>query len=220
MNIERRRLGEQIFEVLREEIIRGLHPAGKHISESEICSAMEVSRTPVREALFKLEQGGLLISRPNQGFFVAAQNKQKVEECYPILAALEALALRTSPSFTADEIRQLERLNQRIQSGKGSRRNQYAADHEFHALLIGKCPNSSLLGLIETLKSEIERWDGGDQRGLAQPSKASREHGRIIDCVRKGDHEAAARLLETHWQEGVRTVSGWIDEQASDEGEE
>jgi DNA-binding GntR family transcriptional regulator len=74
IQIERRRLGEQVFELLREDIIQDQHPSGKHLSEIEICAAMQVSRTPVREALFKLEQEGLLISRPNQGFFVAAQS--------------------------------------------------------------------------------------------------------------------------------------------------
>ena len=213
INIERRRLGEQIFEVLSAEIIKGLHPAGKHLSEIEICSAMQVSRTPVREALFKLEQEGLLVSRPNQGFFVAAQSKQKVEESYPILAAMEALAVRTSTPFTSDQLRQLETLNRRIQNGKGSLRGQFVADHDFHRRLIANCPNASLLSLIETLKAEIERWDGGKQRGMAKPGLAGQEHAEIIEFLRAGDMEAAAKLLEQHWQEGIRTVSSWIDEQ-------
>jgi DNA-binding GntR family transcriptional regulator len=212
INIERRRLGEQIFEVLSAEIIRGLHPAGKHLSEIEICSAMQVSRTPVREALFKLEQEGLLVSRPNQGFFVAAQSKQKVEESYPILAAMEALAVRTSAPFTSDQLRQLETLNKRIQNGKGSLRSQFAADRDFHRRLIANCPNASLLRLIETLKAEIERWDGGKQRGMAKPGRAGQEHAEIIEYLRAGDKEAAAKRLEQHWQEGIRTVSSWIDE--------
>ena len=212
INIERRRLGEQIFEVLSVEIIRGLHPAGKHLSEIEICSAMQVSRTPVREALFRLEQEGLLVSRPNQGFFVAAQSKQKVAESYPILAAMETLALRTSEPFKSDELRQLETLNKRIQSGKGSLRSQFAADRDFHRRLVANCPNASLLSLIETLKSEIERWDGGKQRGMAKPGRAGQEHAEIIEFLRAGDKEAAVKLLEQHWQQGIRTVSSWIDE--------
>jgi DNA-binding GntR family transcriptional regulator len=213
IKIERRRLGEQIFEVLSDEIIRGKHPAGKHLSEIEICSAMQVSRTPVREALFKLEQDGLVISRPNQGFYVASQSKQKVEESYTILAAMEALAVRTSAPFESNDIRRLEALNRRIQGDQGSRSSQFAADRDFHRQLIGKCPNASLLKLIETLKSEIERWDGGKRRGMAEPEKAGREHEQIIEYLRAGNSEGAAKVLEEHWQQGIQTVSSWIDEQ-------
>ena len=210
--IERRRLGEQIFTVLSDQIIKGKHPVGKHLSEIEICSAMQVSRTPVREALFKLEQEGLLISKPNQGFFVAAQSKRKVEESYTILGAMEALAVRTSAPFDIGEIRQLKTLNKRIQGGQGSRSSQFAADRDFHRQLVGKCPNASLLQLIETLKSRIERWDGGEQRGMAEPERAGHEHAQIIGSLRAGNNEAAARLVDDHWQQGIKTVSSWIDE--------
>ena len=126
--------------------------------------------------------------------------------------------MRISTRFNAGEIKQLEALNGRIRSGKASRRSLFLADRDFHARLLGKCPNASLLDMIQTLKSEIERWDGGKLRGMANPDKAQSEHAEIIEHLRAGNNEDAAVAIEKHWHEGIKTVSSWIDQQVGEDG--
>lgn len=166
-NIERRRLGEQVVEILTRQILEGVYPAGMHLSELNLCTELGVSRTPVREALFKLEEKGLVISEPNRGFFIAPLRKKTVREHYPILAALDALALRTSRKFTEDEVAELERMNAKMAKPGGRAPEMYQLDLDFHENLINKCENRQLLSLIDTLKGQTRRYDGGYKRGLA-----------------------------------------------------
>ena len=212
-NIERRRLGEQVADVLGKQIAGGKYPAGMHLSEIHLCTELGVSRTPVREALFKLEEKGLVISHPNRGFFIAPLRKHTVREHYPILAALDALALRTSRKFTADEVAALEALNARMAKSGKSAPEMYQLDLDFHDNLINKCENRQLLSLIETLKAQTRRYDGGYKRGLADRKRAHREHVKIIAAIKTGNNEKAAALLEKHWLGGIETVTGWIDSQ-------
>lgn len=208
--IDRRRLGERIYEILLEEVEQGRYPPGHHLAEAEICSRLKVSRTPVREALFKLEQRGLLVSRPNQGFFVAPCSSRQVMEHYPILGVLEALAVRSTAAWPKSELRRLESINRRlIRKGSGPS-SRFEADLEFHQGLVGRCGNPALLGMIETARTAIRRWDGGRRRGLANPEKAYQEHDHIISRLAAGELESAARQLEAHWKSGVKTVTDWI----------
>ena len=215
-NIERRRLGEQVYEVLLEELEQGKHEPDYHIVESEICSRLQVSRTPVREALYRLEQRGLLVSRPNQGFFVAPTSSQQVIEYYPVLGALEALAVRSSPVWTKTDIRRLESINRRVIRKGTSSTSLFNADLAFHQYLVGRCDNPALLQMIETARTEIRRWDGGSRRGMVKPEKAFQEHAHVISRLKAGDHEKAAQHVEEHWNSGVETVTEWIAKRESE----
>ncbi len=216
--IERNRLGDQVFDILLEEIEQGKHQPDEHIGEAKICAELQVSRTPVREALFRLEQQGFLVSRPNQGFFVAAASKQLVAESYPVLGALEALAIRLSPPLNKTAIRKLESANKRIIRKNASAQQLFSADMDFHNIMISQCGNRSLLKMIASAKSSIGRWDGGKRRGMADPERAYLEHAHVISRLREGNHDSAASLIESHWNRGIETVTGWIEneQQAGD----
>lgn len=216
-DIERRRLGEQVAEALTRRILAGDFPPGMHLSEINICTEMGVSRTPVREAFFKLEEKGLVISHPNRGFFVPPLNKETVRENYPILASLDALALKTSPPFSKGEIGELKRTNGAIKKARDEPLKLYQLDLDFHRLLTEKCPNKRLLALAEGLKFETRQRDGGYKRGLAARELAYREHMEIISLLEKGDNKKAAEALENHWLGGIKTVTKWIDRQQKTE---
>lgn len=215
-SIERRRLGTQVFEVLKTGILKGHYIAGQHLSEINICTEMGVSRTPVREALFKLEETGLVISHPNRGFFVAPLDKSQVQDRYPILASLEALALKLSPTFSGKAIATLAALNSKMRESNQDSMTLYQLDFDFHEKLIATCPNKSLLQMITDLKSQNRRFDGGYKRGLAAIEASCQEHEEIIAAVERGDNNEAAALLEAHWYSGIAVVNNWIDSQEED----
>jgi len=216
--IETRRLGQQVQEVMTTKILEGAYPAGMHLSEINLCTELGVSRTPVREALFKLEEKGLVISHPNRGFFISRQDPSVVVELYPVLASLEALALKTSGRFDASEINQLKKINEKMANKKLKAPALFQMDLDFHEFLVSKCSNGRLLGIIRETKERVRRFDGGYKRGLADQDRAVREHEAIIEALSKGQNNKAARLLEAHWTTGMKTVTKWIDSQDS-EGE-
>lgn len=214
--IERRRLGEQIYDVLAGQIIDGKYPPGTHLSEINLCTEMGVSRTPVREAMFKLEEKGLVVSHPNRGFFVPALDKPTVSENYPILASLDALALSLSPAFTHRELGGIISINRQIKKTGEDPVVLYQLDLDFHDCLIKNCPNKRLLKLIEDLKFETRQRDGGYKRGLADRDLAHTEHSEIIAFLEKGNNKMAAKALEKHWLGGIKTVTDWIDSKAKE----
>lgn len=213
--VQRNPLGQQVYDILLDDIEQGRYEPDRHIAEAEVCSRLHVSRTPVREALFKLEQRGLVISRPNQGFFVAPNSRQQVIEHYPILGALEALALRSSPEWHNTDIRKLESINRRIIRKGAGPASRLKADQAFHEALVARCGNPSLVRMIDAARAEIRRWDGGARRGMVDPEKGYQEHAHIISGLDAGDPDVAARLLEAHWNSGIETVTKWIAEQES-----
>ncbi len=207
--IERRRLGQQVLALLTDKIMDGSYEAGFHLSEIHLCRELAVSRTPVREALFKLEEKGLVVSHPNRGFFVASHDPAKVLELYPVLANLEVMALTLSEAPSEKDIKALAKINQQINRPPSSK--QFQLDKDFHALLISSCPNKELLAIIAESNEKVSRFDGGLKRGLANPELAYREHLTIIDAVKAGDMGLAAKRLIVHWNSGIETVTQWIE---------
>ena len=120
--IQRRNLGDDVYQILWSRIVsRDLHPGDK-LSDLRLSTELGVSRTPVREALHRLLQDGVIRAEPNRGFFVTSFSGRDIEEIFEIRAALEALALRylararttTSPACKLDEIeREIARRNRR-----------------------------------------------------------------------------------------------------------
>src|SRR6516164_1747566 len=91
--ISKKPLRDDIHALLRERIVKGGVPPGNRLQDVQLASELGVSRTPVREALLRLEREGLVESDPNRGFFVAPLSRQEVLEIYPMVWALKCLAL-------------------------------------------------------------------------------------------------------------------------------
>ncbi|MCP4686951.1 MAG: GntR family transcriptional regulator, partial [Desulfobacterales bacterium] len=91
---ERKSMGQHVFEHLKQTIIRGDVSPGNRLVESRIADAMGVSRTPVREALHKLEREGLLMKQPRGGFIVLGLNREEIEETFGIRSVLEGYAAK------------------------------------------------------------------------------------------------------------------------------
>lgn len=213
MAIQRQRLGDKVYDALLEKVSGGQFIAGAHLNEVTLCSDLGVSRTPVREALFRLEVEGLVVSHPNRGFFIPPLLKDVVLNRYPILAALEALAVKSSAPFSEKQIIRLKLINRDLERAKGGKPLLFQLDLDFHEALTSNCPNAELLALIETLKAQTRCFDGGSRRGLANRSLAHREHSEIIAALGAGDNAKAADLLEKHWLGGIETVTTWINNQ-------
>lgn len=213
MLLKRQRLADGVFRAVAGWIARGKFPPGGHLDEIGLCRTLGVSRTPVREALARLEAAGMAESFPNRGFFVTGLSPQGVAEHYPIIAALDALALRLSPPFGGTRVRKLKHLNAEMAKPGKDSPTLYGLDLAFHVCLIESCPNPVLLSLIAQQKETIRRFDGNWKRGLANQTLAVKEHAAIIAALEREENAKAAALLERHWQGGIKTVLRWINSQ-------
>lgn len=196
LKIKPKRLADEAFELISTWIEAGRFVPGAHLSESSLCADLGISRTPLREALFKLESQGFVISRPNRGFFVAVPHQDIITNLTPILAALEGLALKSSPRFSEQQMARLKLINRDLNAAKGSHSLRFQLDMDFHAALIKPCPNPQLIDQIEAIGHQIQRF-----RVKSDQARASQGHQDIIGALEVGNNALAATLVEAHWLE-------------------
>lgn len=207
--IQRRNLGSDVYSILWDRILsRDLHP-GEKLSDLRLSEELGVSRTPVREALHRLVQDGVVIYSPNRGFFVASFSAQDISEIFDLRAVLEALALRTvatrlKPKEYQWARRELDRCETLISEAadEGDRHEAASAflavDQGFHQWLIEGSRNHRLINFVNGLWAQISVFQRAGTHIPGWMEIALAQHKQIIDLLLAGEGEAAARALEDH----------------------
>ncbi|WP_051356347.1 GntR family transcriptional regulator [Azorhizobium doebereinerae] len=196
-------IGPQIYEGLRRLIIRSRLPSGAPLHESDIASACNISRTPVRAALHQLALEGLVTTWPQVGSVVASIDRAEIEAGVVIRRALEGEVVRLlcAAPPAAPFWPRIEALleAQRAAVERGDDYAFFAADEQFHAALAEMAGVPAAWRLVHSVKAHIDRV-----RLLAtrlQPRRyqdAYEEHLAILAAVRRGQAEEAAREMTRH----------------------
>lgn len=199
-------LHSSVYEKLRQQIVQGRLQPESRIVESRLAKEMKVSRTPLREALFRLEQDGLVRSEVNRGFLVQGLSAREAREVYPIIWTLEAQALESSGGLAFAQSFELQQLNARFKrAGTNSRKSQ-ELDTLWHRALIEKCPNRFLIQLIEKLRATIQRYEFVFMRDAALVGASVKQHEAVITALRRQDMPGAVAALIENWRAGLRNL--------------
>ncbi|MCX4833000.1 GntR family transcriptional regulator [Streptomyces sp. NBC_00006] len=191
-------LRDQIREHIVEGIVSGRWKPGERIVERRIATELEVSQTPVREALRELESLRLIESAPNKGVRVRNLSAADLEESYPVRAGLEAIAAELAAERLADDCSALEphveALYRADQEADGTAQVRHTV--AFHRELVRAADNSVLFHTWEGLGIEVFtalsiRWLGTVQQSYAE------EHADLVAAFRRRDPEIAA-LVKAH----------------------
>lgn len=191
---------------------------GVNLSEPELAEVLGISRTPLREALLKLEFEGFLTSQPGKGFIVRALTPDTAEELYHLAGILEISALREAGVPGPERLDQLEELDQKRAELADSSEEDDAGemvrlDRAWHQLLVEGCENRQLREILKIIKNRLQRYEFAfayDFERLGR--KGVEQHNEITSRLREGDLEAALTLLEKHWGMGAQTRSAWLRE--------
>ena len=202
----------QVRRVLLDGMLRGDPAPGSSINESELSGRLGVSRTPLREALLSLVGEGFLEADPGKGFFVLPLQAREVEELYPVIAALEVLALRSSPPLRASKLKELVAINQELGSVRDDGEAALLADGRWHQTLLASCPNRRLLDTIGGLKYHAQRYESAYMRGSGRVIQSVAQHRAILRALREGDLEEAGRRLEANWKISPEFLLPWLRE--------
>ncbi len=197
-----RGLREQIVNQLRDDILSSRLEAGARLSETKLAERFGVSRGPIREALVQLTNEGLLIGRPNCGVTVAPIAPDSVRELIvPIRRTIETYALRLFfDSISAEDFRIWDEILEKFKDA--CKRKDYHASAEqdiaFHRSLLVRAGQPDLLAIWQTIVARIRSHFR--KTHIASPDLMSvyQEHKAIVDTFRRGDKEAAIRILETN----------------------
>lgn len=204
-----RRVRDDARAMLRAMIVEGDLAPGTRIEEIKISDQIGVSRTPVREALIALEEEGLVSSQPRKGFLVTRPNEALVRESFPILAALEAAAVRAGGDALISGVPRLRSINRALARERKKAR-RYDLDREFHAALTEPCGNVRLLRLLNMERARAQLVDGAHRRGMADLEGSLAEHDDIVAAIERTALDEAATLLTEHWDRGIEVFVKWL----------
>jgi DNA-binding GntR family transcriptional regulator len=204
--IVRRLLRDDVRAEIMRKVFAGDFVPGAKINEIELAAELAVSRTPVREALALLSQEGVLESVPGRGFVLPPITVTEVREIYPLIAALEALALRNShPTEVARLVPELEDVCLRMLSA-GSSTHAQQLDEEWHTTLCGLYENHTLHVTIAGFKRRVNRYEltlFADEHSVRE---SVREHRAIAEALAKADIDGAVARLEVNWKTGMQRL--------------
>ncbi|HEX4751997.1 MAG TPA: GntR family transcriptional regulator, partial [Solirubrobacterales bacterium] len=162
MAIERNLLRDQVKQAVLDLVMSGELDDSGRIAEAALAERLGVSRTPVREALGRLEEEGVMCSVPGKGFSVMPLSVEQARDLYPVIATLEGLAIRT-----AEELPDLERarsLNEQMLGHQTDDEVCRQLDAEFHQTLVAKTTNERLRSLLADQQQVLARYEAAYMR--------------------------------------------------------
>lgn len=216
--IARRSLHDEIVTRLRDMIIEGTLKPGTKVPERELCLQFGVSRTPMREALKVLAAEGLLDLPPNRGAIVSRIRPEEIEELFPIMGALEALAgERACARIDDSSIAAIARLHAEMVGHfeRGAWAPYTKLNRRIHEAIFAAAGNAALAGLYQTLLVRTHSVRFLAQRSQARWQEAVDDHVAILAALDARDGVRLAALLRqhlTHKAEMVREAVERLDE--------
>jgi DNA-binding GntR family transcriptional regulator len=210
MAIRRHTLRAQVRDELVQWLANGRLRPGERLEETRLARALGVSRTPLREALTGMAEDGLVESVPNRGFRVPGLALTVVQDLYPMLGALEGLALRLAGARARDQVPRLQEINARMASEHLTARQRYQLDRAWHETVTERNPNQSLAAELTRLRQRVGHYGGAWEQSVADVRSSQAEHAEITARIAAGALDVAAERLLAHWTRGIRVVAGWL----------
>ncbi len=207
--LQRISLSEQIYNNLKEAIMKGELNTGEIYSEQFFANKFEVSRTPVREAILHLKQENLLEIYPSRGVMVKSLCFEELQQIFQLRTAIEGYsAMILARNIYKDdaaqelltELEQYLRLEETMNNGKERIYEFMRVDVEFHYGIINYTNNEYFITTIQTLRSRIEQVIFKSLQTDSRMSNAIKEHKDIFEYIRKGDEMGAFVSFQKHMQ--------------------
>jgi len=211
------------FQMVRDLIVHGNLAPGSWIVEGDLCEHLNMSRTPVRGALYLLQREGYVLEYRNGSksrMIVAPLTKEDASELYPIIGRIEGLAGRRTAGLTEQErhalAAQLTAINLKLDKIACERGYDgpviFDLDHEFHRLLVSAGSGPRLKAMHRAVEPQTERyWRLYASSIINELHVSVKEHEEIIAALLEGNADRLERALFTNWENGCRRLANVID---------
>lgn len=200
-SVARNLLRDDVYSRLRDAIVDGTFEPGEKLRDLDLATWLGVSRTPVREALLRLQQAGLVVSRPGRSTEVTGLDARAVRDAQSVVAAMHQLAVREAVGhLTGADLDQMREANQRFARAlrAGDVDAALLADDDFHAVPVRAAANGAVISVLDqftpTLR-RVERLRFGSLAGRASVAL----HQQMVDLCVAGDAEGAAAVSHDTW---------------------
>ncbi len=194
-------LKEKAYAEIRRRILNGELSAEAPLSEYQLAAELGLSRTPVREAVKRLESEGLLQSIPNRGTFVAELTARDISEIYQVREQLEGFAARITAERMPEE--GMKRLEEEINllntlASEGQLVEVVDSDIRLHKLILASTQNSRLIELLGTLDDQMHRVRARFPQSSEWLETTLAEHANIVKAIKARNGDEAERAMKTH----------------------
>ncbi len=217
--LERASLRERVYNALRDAVVSGALAPGERLRDQELASRLGVSRTPVREALQRLEDEGLVVTSPRASTSVTPLDARAAREAFPVVAALHALATRSGVAkLTAADLAAMREANADLAAHIASLDSAAVmqaidADDRFHAVLLAAADNREIAAALDRLTPKVRRLEFA-QFGSLAGRKSVRQHEAIIEACERGTADEAAALVGENWLSLGRLIADSLERAA------
>jgi len=216
---------DYVYFEIKKRIIEGILEPNQSINEESLASELNISRTPIREALQRLEIEELVIRLPNGRLKVAPVSVQEVEELFHVRSLLEGLVAREAAIKASDEdIDVLRRLTDQIVKAYEEDRRGDVVHYgsEFHHYLYRISGNRTATKILNQLQDHISRYRRiGPIKHSERSKKAAEEHKEMFEAIVRRDPDLVERLMREHilnsMKAAVRTIREHLQQQETDE---
>lgn len=206
--INRASLAEQAYVAIKNMILRLELTPGEPITEAQLSSLLNISKSPIRSALIHLQRDGLVTITPYKETIVSALSVDKVRSIYEARLLIEPYVVTAvTPRLTAADYDQLAEMLGRSEAALAGEDfpTYFAINSEFHGFFVQRHGNEFLQNTLQTIDLQMERVRMISATILNHPQKQHAEHTAIFDAVRSGDAEAAGRAMRDH-------IAGYLDD--------
>lgn len=194
-------LGTKVYDLLFNWLVTQKIKPGDRLIEERLAKELNISRTPIRAALSRLAQDGLIELIPRKGGSVKKLDGKDVEEVYGLRQVLEGLAIRLFGSkISENELNKLKELLKRSKTylSKESVVQLAKLDSEFHRFIIDNCGNDKLVDFLDSLYNFVQIFRVMGYYRPIRARQAWREHSNILEALTKRDIDKSQKLLEGH----------------------
>ena len=208
-------LRDVVFNTLRQKILTGELKPGERLMEIHLADQLGVSRTPIREAIRKLELEGLVTMIPRRGAEVAQITEKNLRDVLEVRRALDALAVELAcDRITPEELNELKAACDHFEAEtKKKNANQVArADVALHDIILKASGNDRLMQMISNFSQQMYRYRLEYVKDDANYEKLIEEHRIIYEAIRDKDRETGAKAIKSHIDNQERAVIRMISE--------
>ncbi|ADY14779.1 GntR family transcriptional regulator [Sphaerochaeta globosa] len=194
-------LSDQVYTMLKDQILSGQLKGGMKIPEESLAEQFGVSRTPIREAIRRLAEYGLITIKPRSHATVSLISEQEANDIARVRVTLEQLAIDSIDEESyAQNVKELSRYAADCQyaMGIGDRATVFEQDSLFHLALIRASRNSALISISERLDAKIQQLRIAQNLPEDELAYYLAQHAQMMTLLKNGDKEACKRMLYEH----------------------
>jgi DNA-binding GntR family transcriptional regulator len=204
-------LADAAYAALKASILEGLLPPGEEAVEQAIADQLGMSRTPVHEAVLRLQHEGFLRVLPRRGVRVLPIDPEDLRQTYEVLIALEGAAaalLAARGAAAAEVLNEMREATAAMEAAlaRADRAGWAAADDRFHRALLAGSGNPKLARLAETAADQAQRARSATAARRPEPGTSAREHEAILAALAAGDAQGAREAVAAHRTRASREI--------------